>query len=150
LSRIISNRMREKLREEAGGVYRTNFSVQLDEYRNQAFGMLRYSHQPDRAEELKTLALKVMNDVAVNGVTLTELNLVREQIKKTLQLETITDRTRYRWLTQQASDNKFKDYRGIYLNWLTQLEPNKLQPFAQNILTTPNVIDALLLPSSGK
>jgi len=150
LSRIISNRMREKLREEAGGVYRTNFSVQLDEYRNQAFGMLRYSHQPERAEELKTLALKVMNDVAVNGVTLTELNLVREQIKKTLQLETITDRSRYRWLTQQASDNKFVDLRGIYLNWLTQLEPNKLQPFAQKILTSPNVIDALLLPSSAK
>lgn len=150
LSRIISNRMREKLREEAGGVYTTNFSIGLDKYRNQAFGMLKYSHQPERAVELKTLALKVMNDVAVNGVTLTELNLVREQIKKTLQSETVTDRSRYQWLTQQASDNKFKDYRGIYLNWLTQVEPKDLQPFAQKVLTTPNVIDALLLPSSAE
>ena len=148
LSRIISNRMREKLREEAGGVYTTSFSIQLDEYRDQAFGMLRYSHQPERAAELKTLALNIMDDVAVNGVTLTELNLVREQTKKSFQLETISDRTRYRWLTQQARDNKFIDNRGIYLKWLMQLEPNDLQPFAQKVLTTSNVIDALLLPSS--
>ncbi|WP_298441896.1 M16 family metallopeptidase [uncultured Ferrimonas sp.] len=147
LTRIISVRMREKLREEAGGVYTTSFGIKLDRHRDQAFGMVSYSHQPERADELKQMALAIMADVASNGVTDAELDTVKAQLLTGLKPEAISDRDRYRWLTEQARDNQFRDLPGSYIAWLEQVRAAELQPMASTILASGNQIDALLLPA---
>ncbi len=146
LTRIVSLRMREQLREEAGGVYTSRFGIQLERSRQQAYGMISYSHQPERADELKAMALAIVATVAANGVTQDELNTVREQIITGLQPEAITDRDRYRWLTQMAADDEYLELPNSYLHWLNQVTPAHLKPMAKTILSTGNTIDALLLP----
>ena len=146
LTRIVSLRMREQLREEAGGVYTSSFGIQLERARQQAYGMVSYSHQPERADELKQMALAIIADVAAKGITQEELNTIREQILSGLKPEVITDRDRYRWLTQMAADDEFLELPDSYLEWLNQVTPAQLEPMASSILRTGNVIDALLLP----
>lgn len=146
LTRVVSLRMREKLREEAGGVYTSRFGIQLERARQQAYGMISYSHQPERADELKQMALAIVDEVAKNGITQEELDKVREQIISGLKPEAISDRDRYRWLTEMAADDNYRDLLTDYLTWLNQVTPDELLPMAQTILSTDNVIDALLLP----
>ncbi len=146
LTRIVSLRMREQLREKAGGVYSTRFAIKLERARQQAYGMIRYSHQPERADELKKMALAITTDVATNGVTQAELDIIREQLISGLDLEAISTRDRYRWLTEMAADDHYRDLPGTYLAWLNKVTPADLQPMASTVLSTGNVIDALLLP----
>ncbi|UYM14480.1 M16 family metallopeptidase [Endozoicomonas euniceicola] len=146
LSRIVSTRMREQLREKAGGVYTARFGISLERSRQQAYGMISYSHQPERADELKDMALNIIAEIAANGVTQDELSTVRKQIIRGLQPEAISYHDRYRWLTQMAADDQYQELPGSYLNWLKDVTPADLQPMASTILSTNNVIDALLLP----
>ena len=148
LTRVVSLRMREQLREKAGGVYSTRFGINLERARHQAYGMLSYSHQPERAEELKQMALAIIADVAANGVTQKEVDTIREQLVSGLKPEAISNRDRFRWLTEMAAEDQYRDVTATYLAWLTKVTPAELQPMAKVVLTTDNVIDALLLPAS--
>ncbi|WOT05007.1 M16 family metallopeptidase [Shewanella youngdeokensis] len=148
LTRVVSLRMREQLREKAGGVYSTRFGINLDRSRQQAYGMISYSHQPERAEELKEMALAITANVAANGVTQKELDTIREQIISGLKPEAISNRDRYRWLTEMAAEDQYRDVPATYLTWLNKVTPADLQPMATTILGTNNVIDALLLPEN--
>ncbi|ACJ31573.1 Probable zinc protease [Shewanella piezotolerans WP3] len=148
LTRVVSLRMREQLREKAGGVYSPRFGIKLERARQQAYGMISYSHQPERAEELKQMALAITKDVAANGVTQKEVDTIREQLLSGLKPEAINDRHRYRWLIEMAAEDHYSDLHENYLKWLNKVTPADLQPMATVVLNTDNIIDALLLPDS--
>jgi zinc protease len=57
VSKLINLRMREQLREVAGGVYSSKFNFSLDKYRGQLFASLSYAHEPERSVELKNIAM---------------------------------------------------------------------------------------------
>ncbi len=148
LAQIVSLRLRETLREEAGGVYTTRFGINLDKDRQQAFAMVSYSHQPQRAEELKALTLTIINDVVAHGVTEAELTLIKEQNRTSLADEMITDRHRFSWLKTQLDTGVYQAQPMAYLAWLETVKATDLLPIAQKVLGSNNVIDALLLPEA--
>lgn len=150
LARIVSTRMREKLREEAGGVYSVRFALNLDRERDQLLGSIDYSHQPERAQELSQMAQQIMDDVATHGVKQDELDTVREQIHTSLAPEAITDRTRFSWLSEQAADNEFRDMPNDFLTWLDGVTIDAIKPLATRVLTSKNRVDAVLLPAVNK
>ncbi|WP_028766181.1 M16 family metallopeptidase [Shewanella fidelis] len=148
VSRIISTRLREQLREASGGVYSLRFGIRLERERQQASGMLSYSHQPGRGDELKLQADEVIAKALAEGITPQELTQIKQQHKSALAPEMITDRQRLTWLTDNAKYNKFESKRDAYLDWLDQVTVAELNAFAKAVLEKPNTIDARLLPET--
>ncbi|OBT17030.1 hypothetical protein A9264_09895 [Vibrio sp. UCD-FRSSP16_10] len=147
LSRVISNRLRESLREAAGGVYSVRFAIQLDRDRNQAYGMISYSHDPVRIEELKGRASAVIDEVLEKGVTQTELSEVIAQTKNALTPDNISDRQKINYLTDAAQYGDSLTSVDDYLSWVDSVTPAQIDTMAQQILTTNNWIDATLVPA---
>lgn len=146
LSRIISNRLRESLREAAGGVYSVRFGIQLDRDRNQAFGMLSYSHDPMRVTELKSKATAVLDNILLNGVSEKELSEVVMQTKNALAEDNISDRQRLNYLKDAAQYGDSLTSASDFLAWVDGVTPQQINAVAQQILTTENWIDASLVP----
>lgn len=146
LSRIIGTRLREALRESAGGVYSPRFGIRLDRERQQAYGMISYSHQPQRGDELRKLASDVISKVLSEGITDRELAQVKQQFQSSLAPEVLTDRHRFSTLVDNARFNRFERLPEDYLNWLEQVTKEELDALAQVVLTSPNQIDARLTP----
>ncbi|GAD88893.1 peptidase M16 family protein [Vibrio halioticoli NBRC 102217] len=147
LSRIISNRLRESLREEAGGVYSVRFAIRLDRNRNQAFGMLSYGHDPLRGEELRTKATAVLDKVLEQGVTQKELSEVIAQTKNSLAPDNISDRQRLNYLNDAAQYGDSLTSIADYLAWVDSVTPAQIDEMAKQILVTNNWIDASLMPA---
>lgn len=146
VSRVLSTRLREQLREASGGIYSLRFGIKLDKERQQAIGMLSYSHQPGRGDELKQQADNVIASALNEGITERELAQVKHQYKSALASEMITDRQRLSWLTENAKYNKFENKRDTYLTWLEQVTVAELNALAKAVLSEPNTIDARLIP----
>ncbi|MGF1724726.1 M16 family metallopeptidase [Photobacterium nomapromontoriensis] len=146
VSRMLSVRLREQLREAAGGVYSLRFGIRLDRERQQAYGMLSYSHQPERGDELSTLANTVIAQALSEGFTEQELAEVKQQTRTSLQPEVLTSRHRFSWLTDNASDNMLLSMPDDYLYWLENVNVTELDALANAILSTSNRIDARLTP----
>ncbi|MBR9727390.1 M16 family metallopeptidase [Shewanella intestini] len=149
LSRMLSVRLREKLREESGGVYSLRFGIRLDKERQQAFGMLSYSHEPVRGDELKEQADKVIATFLKNGVTDAELEQLKKQQRLAYAEEAISDRNRFAWASHAAMTNNVIDERTSYLNWLSLVTTSEINALGHAILSKPNTIDARLLPEKS-
>ncbi|GAD80801.1 M16 family metallopeptidase [Vibrio ezurae] len=147
LSRIISNRLRETLREESGGVYSARFAIRMDRDRNQAFGMLSYGHDPLRGEELKTKAMAILDKVVAQGVTQKELSEIIVQTKNALAPDNISDRQRLNYLNDVAQYGDSFTVIDDYLAWVDSVTPAQIDTLAKQILTTNNWIDASLMPA---
>ncbi|MGC9422227.1 M16 family metallopeptidase [Vibrio sp.] len=148
LSRIISNRLRESLREDAGGVYSVRFAIRFDRHRNQAFGMISYSHEPQRSQELKDQVLAEIESLKTHGVTKKELQRVIHQTKQALVADNLSDRQRIAYLKSAARYGESLTAVEDYLSWIDGVEPESLTALAQTIFSTSNWIDALLVPAN--
>ena len=146
LSRIVKLRIREQLREVAGGVYTSSFSITADKARDQLIASLSYSHQPERAQELKQMALTIIAEVVKNGITPDELAKVKEQIHNSLQADNIHDSHRLIWVARYIEQGEYYPMPEHYLNWLDNLTPNKLEKIAGELLSQKPSLDALLMP----
>ncbi|MFI3276663.1 M16 family metallopeptidase [Vibrio sp.] len=148
-SRIIANRLRESLREAAGGVYSVRFGIRLDRDRNQAYGMVSYSHDPARGQELKAQAQQELNKVLQQGITKQELDEVVAQTKHALQADNITDRQRMSYLKAAAQYGDSLTAVEDYLAWVDSVTPESLNNFLKQVLNTDNWIDATLVPAQS-
>ncbi|CAH0533202.1 hypothetical protein VST7929_01064 [Vibrio stylophorae] len=150
LSRIIANRMRESLREAAGGVYTVRFGIRLDRERDQAYGMVSYSHDPKRGDELKAMALAELATIQKEGVSQQELDEVIAQSKQSLVADNIGDRQRMTWLKDAAQYGDSMDPVADYVQWLDIVTPTMLNSTMRRVLNTENWIDATLVPAPAK
>lgn len=74
LNTIVSQRLRLKLREQAGGVYALSFSGMLTKYPTSYYtGRLNFTTAPERADELVELARQTLTQVKQQGITAQEL-----------------------------------------------------------------------------
>ncbi|MBA5764000.1 insulinase family protein [Vibrio sp. 404] len=147
LSRILSNRLRESLREASGGVYSVRFGIRLDRDRDQAYGLVSYSHDPIRAKELKAKAMVELDNLLTKGVEQEELNEVVTQTKHALQADNITDRQRMSYLKAAVQYGDSFTAVTDYLAWIDSVEPQNLNDLAKKVLITNNWIDASLVPA---
>lgn len=146
VSRIISNRLREELREAAGGVYSVRFGIRMDRLRDQAYGLISYSHDPKRSEELKSLAQNVLQKAQEQGLTQAELDEVIAQTKTSLTADNISDRKRMVWLKDAAMYGDSLTVFEDELVWLDNVTLPQVNSVMRRILSTDNWIDALLVP----
>ncbi|WP_167369924.1 M16 family metallopeptidase [Vibrio panuliri] len=149
LSRIIANRLRESLREAAGGVYSVRFGIRLDRERDQAYGMVSYSHDPARGQELKAQAQRELNKVLQQGITKQELDEVVAQTKHALQADNMTDRQRMSYLKAAAQYGDSLTAVEDYLAWVDSVTPESLNNLLKQVLNTDNWIDATLVPAQS-
>nr|WP_114767756.1 insulinase family protein [Vibrio rhodolitus] len=147
LSRIIANRLRESLREAAGGVYSVRFGIRLDRERDQAYGMVSYSHDPARGQELKAQAQRELNKVLQQGITKQELDEVVAQTKHALQADNMTDRQRMSYLKAAAQYGDSLTAVENYLAWVDSVTAESLNNLLKQVLNTDNWIDATLVPA---
>ncbi|MCF7483166.1 insulinase family protein [Vibrio sp. J1-1] len=148
LSSIISNRLRVSLRETAGGVYSVRFGVRLDRSRDQAHGLISYSHDPERGEELKSLVMAELDRLLTDGINATELEEVVVQTKHALQPDNITDRQRMKYLVSASEYGDSLTAISDYLAWVDSVKPESLNKLAQTVIKTNNWIDATLVPAN--
>lgn len=146
VSKMINLRMRKQLREIAGGVYSSSFNFSLDRSRQQLFASLSYSHQPERSDELKKLAMQVIDNVVNNGFNLSELETVRDQIQNSLQIGNIRDSQKLGWMSQFARLGEYQPMPQHYLEWLNNVQPAQLNSLARSLLISTPKIEAVLLP----
>jgi len=146
ISKVINLRMRKQLREIAGGVYSSSFSVSLDRTRDQLFATLSYSHQPERAEELQQMALQVIENIVANGITESEISTIREQIQQSLKPENLRDSQKLGWMSRFAKNDEFYPMPDHYLTWLSNVTPEQLADIPQQLLSFSPQIHATKLP----
>lgn len=147
LSRIIANRLRKSLREVAGGIYSVRFGIRLDRARDQAYGMVSYSHDPIRGQELKAQTQKELNKALQQGITKQELDEVVAQTKHALQSDNITDRQRMSYLKAAAQYGDSLTAVKDYLAWVDSVTPESLNNLLKQVLNTDSWIDATLIPA---
>jgi len=148
VSRIISNRLREELREAAGGVYSVRFGIRMDRLRDQAYGLISYSHDPKRTKELKSLAQNVLEIAQEQGLTQAELDEVIAQTRTSLTVDNISDRKRIVWLKDAAMYGDSLTVFEDELVWLDNVKLSQVNTLMRRILATDNWIDALLVPEN--
>lgn len=146
VSRIISNRLRDELRESAGGVYTVRFGIRMDRLRDQAYGLISYSHDPKRSEELKALALAVIKTVQKEGLTQAEVDEVIAQTRTSLTEDNISDRQRMVWLKDAAMYGDSLTAIEDEITWLDNIKLTQVNSLMRRVLATDNWIDALLVP----
>ncbi|WP_368868684.1 M16 family metallopeptidase [Proteus penneri] len=122
LDTVISQRLRLNLREKAGGIYSLGFSEMLTKVPTSYYtGRLNFTASPERADELITLARKVVNEVKQSGITDKEL-----QEAKNI------------WLTENSQVNDSASY---WTEALAQVATDDQQ--YQRLLTDPAMIKTL-------
>jgi len=145
-SRVISTRLRESLREAAGGVYSVRFGIRLDRERSQGFGLLSYTHAPERADELLKLSHHTLEKIKQQGISQSDLDQALEQMKTGITEETINDRQRISWLKEAALYQEPISTVADYHGWLNKVELSEVNQLIQQALSSPNWIDARLMP----
>lgn len=146
VSRIISTRLRNELRESAGGVYTVRFGIRMDRSRDQAYGLISYSHDPKRADELKSRMLAELKRVQKEGITQAEVDEVIAQYRTSLTADNISDRQRMVWLKDAAMYGDSLSVLEDQLAWLDTVKLTEVNALMRRVLATENWIDALLVP----
>ena len=107
LAQVLSNLLREELREEKGGVYGVGAfgNVQRKPYQERAFG-ISFGCAPDRVDELLTALNEVVAKVMKDGVDADHLDKIKQIYTRGRETELRTNRF---WSQRLTSAFRFKD-----------------------------------------
>lgn len=87
LLRLINMKLRETMREDMGGVYGVSITPSLRHYPQERYQLtLSFGCAPDRAEQLTSAALAVIDSIKRNGCNDDDLLKVKEQLLKEREL----------------------------------------------------------------
>src|SRR5690606_2494426 len=79
LARVLSTRLRERLREALGGTYSVNVRTELHSVPESRYGIhITYDAAPDRAEEMRRAVFEEVERLRKSGQTQEELAHLRE------------------------------------------------------------------------
>ncbi len=94
LSHILTERCFKKMRQELGDTYsvQLNYEFPLEPYLGCIFAYFQYSSTPEKAEGLRQIALEVVNDFLLNGVTTEEVGVAKAIIFQRIKDAKLTDR----------------------------------------------------------
>lgn len=78
--RVLSQRLRETVREDMGSVYGVNAGMGYTGFPEASFfGRISFTCEPSRKDEVINAVTKILNDIAENGVTERELEIAKNQ-----------------------------------------------------------------------
>lgn len=80
LRRVLNQRMRENIREDMGGVYSVSAFISYSDYPETVFsGRVSFTCDPARRDGIIEEVLRIINDIAENGITSKELETAKNQ-----------------------------------------------------------------------
>ncbi len=87
LARVLSTRLRERLREALGGTYSVNVRTELHSVPESRYGIhITYDAAPDRAEEMRRAVFEEVERLRKSGPTQEELANLREEFARQFEL----------------------------------------------------------------
>ncbi|WP_298554926.1 insulinase family protein [uncultured Algibacter sp.] len=145
---IFKNRLRNKIREEKGGVYSVRASIKhARRPYSKYLASIKFTCSPDNIKVLEEESLKVLNEFLNEGPTKKEVASVKENwvLNRKKDLE-----TNKFWLGHMYNkiywNQPFKDLSD-YEEKLSEITPKYIQKIAKKYVGTPSLI-AKLLPES--
>lgn len=147
LGNILTNRYTKTIREEQGGTYGVGVSgsASREPYNNYNMYMT-FECDPEKANELKPLLYKEVDNIIREGVTEEELSKV---VKNTLKEAEQSKQHNAYWLTTLVTYYK----TGVNLNdpknmetLVASIQPKDVQKFAKKFFKDADVIDLIFSP----
>ncbi len=148
LVKLLSTKLREKIREEKGGTYGVQVYPNASKYPKEQYQItISFGCAPEKAEELMAAALKEVEDVIQSGTD--DKNLVK--IKETFLRERETDLKENRfWLNYVSASY----YNGLdlmelkqYNDWVKALTTKDLKKMAKKYIKKANLLKFTLKPN---
>ena len=146
LKKVVYDRLREALRNTAGGIYSLKFSLYPDRYRGQLDGQFGYTHQPERGDELLSITMTTMRTLVRDGINKDELEQARSQQRLQLKPEVITDQSRFKWLNEAAMGEVTMDMPASYLHALDSVNVEDLNTMIKALWNSKDWVEARLMP----
>ena len=152
LSTILSNRMREKLREELGEAYSPYAGAQLsDTYKGLGYLLAVSPGKPEQAERVGKIIIEIADKLAREGATEDELTRALEprlsELKKSLRQNSY-------WLGTVMSQSQQQAYR---LDWARNRDADyaainlaEINALAKQYLGQDNTLRFEIVPQEGK
>jgi zinc protease len=149
LVKLLSTKLREKIREEKGGTYGVQVFPSLTKYPKERYQInISFGCAPEKVEELTAAALAEVADVLKNGTD--EKNLVK--IKETFLRERETDLKENRfWLSyvgQSYQNNQDVLDLNKYNEWVNALTTKDLKKIAKKFIKKGNLMQFTLKPDT--
>jgi zinc protease len=130
-ARVLDRRLMQELREQRGWVYAVSCSSDAaQDYLGNGRFAVRFSTDPEKAQDAMQLARRIVEEMTANGPTEEALTIVRRQLANEQEVSQRTTRYWMRWLSGMHA-------RGDTLDGL------KEQPTAYQRITTKEVRDVL-------
>ena len=150
LGQVLSNRLREDLREDKSGVYGVgaNGFIARSPHQERTFSV-QFGCDPKRVDELVTAVLDDVAKVAKDGVKDDELEKVRQTFTRQRETELRTNRFWTGWLDTAA---RYGDDPTIVLDltgMLGRVTSKNVQASAKHYLDTKAYFEAVLLPADA-
>lgn len=147
LSEVLETKLLETLREALGGTYSVNVNGQLSREPHPDYSVvINFGSAPERADSLYRAVQQVIEDIRTTGVSETDVQKVREQQLRTLE---VSERENAYWLGNiSARIENGEDPTGLlrYREFIKALTPAQVQEAARRYLSGENVARFVLLP----
>lgn len=147
LTEVMNIRLREKLREQASGVYFVSVQPQMEripvEYLNE---LIIFTCNPDRVDELTNMALKELDTLAMKPVDESYITKVREIQLKEREVAAKTNGYWLRSLSTLAADNEPFSLISKREEYIKALTAKQVMEAAKTYLNTGNYARFTLKP----
>ncbi|WP_440284347.1 M16 family metallopeptidase [Escherichia fergusonii] len=144
---VLAKDLRVNIREQASGVYSVSSRLSVDKQANDLTHVIGFTCQPERHQELLTLANKVMADRLVKGINAQELNEYRKNMQRNLEIQQLNTQqlanTIVSSLVQYNDPAAWTEQEKL----LQQLTPEQVNNTARKYLSSAvNIYSGVLLP----
>lgn len=148
LAEVMEIRLREKLREQAGGVYFVSVQPQIKKVpREEYFMVTIFSCQPDRVDELIAMADKELDTLQMQPVNATYTDKVREIQTKEREVAMATNEFWVNSLLQLSTEGEPFSAIQHRQQQINELTPDIVLKAAREYLNTKNVGRLVLKPA---
>ncbi len=153
MTSIFRDRLREKMREEKGGVYTVNVRPAAPRVPQSMYRItISFNCQPDEAMELIEIINTEIRKIKEESISVDELNTVKEKIR---QSRILSLKENQFWMSQLVARYKYGlPLENILLENLNEqletLSPEDVLNAANSFLSRENYIELILLPERYK
>jgi zinc protease len=152
LDSVLSERLREELREEKSGVYGVSVGSRVERFPEDHYVFsISFTCDPERADELATEALRVVEELKAAPPAARYVEQVTAQRKRGYE-EDLRQNSYWRGQLSGALDREEDPVDGVhgYLGRVESLTPADIQAAAKKYLSTKNFAKGLHLPEGAE
>ena len=147
LSSVLNIKLRENLREDKGGVYGVGVRGNFQRIPSSEYSVfIMYNTDPEKADDLESEALKVIDDIRKNGVDEATLNKVKEQEKRAIEVELKKNSYWVDAIKESIIYNEPIEDIDTYLDKFQAISSDDIQKAANDYLNENNKVRVIMSP----